>query len=84
MPARPLPRFSTGSRASFADHDALVTDDRRLTFAELRAEVRQAAAAMIDLRRAARGPGRDLGAEHLALGGRVPGHRTTPAACSCR
>jgi HIP---CoA ligase len=30
-------------------HDALVTLDRRLTFAELRHEVRQAAAAMIDL-----------------------------------
>jgi HIP---CoA ligase len=33
----------------FASRDALITDDRRLTFAELRAEVRQAAAAMIDL-----------------------------------
>ncbi len=32
-----------------SDHDALVTDDRRLTFAELRAEVRHAAAAMIEL-----------------------------------
>ena len=31
------------------DHDALVTDGRTLTFAELRAEVRRAAAAMIDL-----------------------------------
>ena len=31
------------------NHDALVTDDRRFTFAELRTEVRRAAAAMIDL-----------------------------------
>lgn len=33
----------------FADHDALVTDGRRLTYAQLRDEVRLAAAAMIDL-----------------------------------
>ena len=33
----------------FGEHDALVTPDRRLTFAELRHEVRRAAAAMIDL-----------------------------------
>jgi HIP---CoA ligase len=33
----------------FGDRAALVTDDRRLTFAQLRTEVRQAAAAMIDL-----------------------------------
>src|SRR6476620_12509607 len=33
----------------FSDYDALVTVDRRLTFAELRDEVRRAAAAMIDL-----------------------------------
>jgi acyl-CoA synthetase (AMP-forming)/AMP-acid ligase II len=32
-----------------SDHDALITDDRRLTFAELKDEVRVAAAAMIDL-----------------------------------
>ncbi len=31
------------------DHDALVTEDRTLTFAELRDEVRRAAAAMISL-----------------------------------
>jgi HIP---CoA ligase len=31
------------------DHDAVVTPDRTLTFADLRTEVRQAAAAMIDL-----------------------------------
>jgi acyl-CoA synthetase (AMP-forming)/AMP-acid ligase II len=33
----------------FSEHDALVTDGRRLTFAQLRDEVRRAAAAMIDL-----------------------------------
>ncbi|MBB3601636.1 acyl-CoA synthetase (AMP-forming)/AMP-acid ligase II [Mycolicibacterium sp. BK556] len=33
----------------FADHDALVTDDRSFTFAELRDEVRRAAAAIIGL-----------------------------------
>jgi acyl-CoA synthetase (AMP-forming)/AMP-acid ligase II len=33
----------------YADRDALITEDRRLTFAQLRTEVRQAAAAMIDL-----------------------------------
>jgi acyl-CoA synthetase (AMP-forming)/AMP-acid ligase II len=33
--------------AEFSDREALITDDRRLTFAELRAEVRQAAAALI-------------------------------------
>jgi acyl-CoA synthetase (AMP-forming)/AMP-acid ligase II len=33
----------------FAEHNALVTDDRRVTFAELRGEVRRAAAAMIEL-----------------------------------
>ena len=33
----------------FADHDAVVADERRLTFAQLREEVRTAAAAMIDL-----------------------------------
>ncbi|MDT5340581.1 MAG: HIP---CoA ligase, partial [Mycobacterium sp.] len=33
----------------FPDHDAVITPDKSLTFSELRAEVRQAAAAMIDL-----------------------------------
>ena len=33
----------------FADHDALVTEERTLTFAELREEVRRAAAALIGL-----------------------------------
>src|SRR6478672_1927958 len=32
-----------------SEHDALVTPDRRLTFAELRDEVRRAAAAMVDM-----------------------------------
>jgi len=32
-----------------ADHNALVTDEKTLTYAELRAEVRQAAAAMINM-----------------------------------
>jgi len=33
----------------FSEHDALVTTDRRLTFAELRDEVRRAAAAIVDM-----------------------------------
>ncbi|MDT5080630.1 MAG: HIP---CoA ligase [Mycobacterium sp.] len=33
--------------AEFSEREALITDDRRLTFAELRAEARQAAAALI-------------------------------------
>ncbi|GAY19152.1 3-((3aS,4S,7aS)-7a-methyl-1,5-dioxo-octahydro-1H-inden-4-yl)propanoate--CoA ligase FadD3 [Mycobacterium sp. shizuoka-1] len=33
----------------FADHDALITDDRTFTFAELRDEVRRAAAAIVGL-----------------------------------
>jgi HIP---CoA ligase len=33
----------------FSDHPALITEDRQLTYSELKAEVRQAAAAMIDL-----------------------------------
>jgi acyl-CoA synthetase (AMP-forming)/AMP-acid ligase II len=33
----------------FPDHDAVITPDKSLTFSQLRAEVRQAAAAMIDL-----------------------------------
>ena len=57
----------------FSEHDALITDGRRLTFAELRDEVRRAAAAMIDLGVSCRRPGRDLVPEHVALGGGVPG-----------
>ena len=33
----------------FADHEALVTDDRTLTYSALKSEVTQAAAAIIDL-----------------------------------
>src|SRR5215475_11540058 len=33
----------------YSEHDALVTPDRRLTYVELRDEVRRAAAAMVDL-----------------------------------
>ena len=33
----------------FSDHPALITEDRRLTYSQLRTEVRRAAAAMIDL-----------------------------------
>ncbi len=46
---RTIPQVLNQIADQFADHDALVTDDRRLTFADLRAEVREAAAAMIDL-----------------------------------
>ena len=46
---RTIPQVLDQIADQFADHDALVTDDRRLTFADLRAEVREAAAAMIDL-----------------------------------
>ena len=70
----------------FSDHDALVTatDRSRLTFAAVAR--RGPAGRRGDDRpgRRRRGPGRDLVAEHLALGGRVPGHAPTPAACSCR
>jgi acyl-CoA synthetase (AMP-forming)/AMP-acid ligase II len=46
--ARTIPAVLDHIAARFPDRDALVTDDRRITFAELRAEVRQAAAAMIE------------------------------------
>jgi acyl-CoA synthetase (AMP-forming)/AMP-acid ligase II len=47
-PARTIPAVLDRIAAQFADHDALVTDDRRITYAQLRTEVRQAAAAMIN------------------------------------
>jgi HIP---CoA ligase len=47
--SRTIPQVLDQIAVRFADHDALVTEDRRLTFADLRAEVREAAAAMIDL-----------------------------------
>ena len=46
---RTIPQVLDRVADRFSDHEALVTDDRRLTFADLRAEVRTAAAAMIDL-----------------------------------
>src|SRR6185312_14518867 len=45
---RTIPQVLDRIADQFSDHDALVTGDRRLTFAQLRDEVRTAAAAMID------------------------------------
>src|SRR3954470_17360568 len=46
---RTIPQVLDRIFRQFPDHDALVTDGIRLTFAQLRDEVRVAAAAMIDL-----------------------------------
>ncbi|BDX30105.1 3-[(3aS,4S,7aS)-7a-methyl-1,5-dioxo-octahydro-1H- inden-4-yl]propanoyl:CoA ligase [Mycobacterium antarcticum] len=46
---RTVPGVLDRVSGEFSDHEALVTEDRTLTYAELRAEVRRAAAAMIDL-----------------------------------
>src|SRR3954464_2868658 len=46
---RTIPQVLDRIADEFSEHNALVTPDRRLTFAELRDEVRRAAAAMIDL-----------------------------------
>jgi HIP---CoA ligase len=46
---RTIPQVLDRIADDFSDHDALVTDDRRLTFSQLRDEVRIAAAAMIDM-----------------------------------
>jgi acyl-CoA synthetase (AMP-forming)/AMP-acid ligase II len=46
---RTIPQVLDRIADQFAEHDALVTPDRRLNFAQLRDEVRRAAAAMIDL-----------------------------------
>ncbi len=46
---RTIPAVLDRVSVEFADHEALVTEDRVLTYAELRAEVRRAAAAMITL-----------------------------------
>lgn len=47
--ARTIPQVLDRIADQYAEHDALVTEDRKLTFAELREEVRRAAAAMIDM-----------------------------------
>jgi acyl-CoA synthetase (AMP-forming)/AMP-acid ligase II len=46
---RTIPQVLDRIADRFSEQDALVTHDRRLTFADLRAEVRRAAAAMIDM-----------------------------------
>ncbi|MCK0176832.1 3-((3aS,4S,7aS)-7a-methyl-1,5-dioxo-octahydro-1H-inden-4-yl)propanoate--CoA ligase FadD3 [Mycolicibacterium sp. F2034L] len=46
---RTIPAVLDRIADQFAEHEALVTDDRTLTYAELRAEARRAASAMIDL-----------------------------------
>ena len=46
---RTIPGVLDRVSAQYSDHEALVSDDRTLTYAELRTEVRQAAAAMIAL-----------------------------------
>jgi acyl-CoA synthetase (AMP-forming)/AMP-acid ligase II len=46
---RTIPQVLDRIADEFAERDALVTPDRRLTFAELRHDVRRAAAAMVDL-----------------------------------
>src|SRR3954470_15840228 len=46
---RTIPQVLDRIADQYSEHDALVTPDRQLTFAQLHAEVRQAAAAMIDL-----------------------------------
>ncbi|AGB25996.1 acyl-CoA synthetase (AMP-forming)/AMP-acid ligase II [Mycobacterium sp. JS623] len=46
---RTIPQVLDRKADQFSEHDALVTPDRRLTYAQLRDEVRRAAAAMIEL-----------------------------------
>jgi HIP---CoA ligase len=46
---RTIPQVLDRIANQFSENDALVTEDRRLTFAELRDEVRRAAAALIDI-----------------------------------
>ncbi|HTI74921.1 MAG TPA: AMP-binding protein, partial [Mycobacterium sp.] len=46
---RTIPQVLDRIADQFSEHDALITPDRRLTFAELRDEVRRAAAALVDL-----------------------------------
>lgn len=47
--SRTIPQVLDQIADRFSDHEALVTEDRQLTYAQLRDEVRRAAAAMIDL-----------------------------------
>jgi acyl-CoA synthetase (AMP-forming)/AMP-acid ligase II len=46
---RTIPQVLDRIADQFSGHDALVTEDRRLTYGQLRDEVRRAAAALIDL-----------------------------------
>jgi HIP---CoA ligase len=46
---RTIPQVLDRIADQFSSHDALVTEDRRLTYGQLRDEVRRAAAALIDL-----------------------------------
>ncbi|MDV3128719.1 3-((3aS,4S,7aS)-7a-methyl-1,5-dioxo-octahydro-1H-inden-4-yl)propanoate--CoA ligase FadD3 [Mycobacterium sp. 21AC1] len=46
---RTVPAVLDRIAVQFSDHEALISPDRRLTYAELRGDVRRAAAAMIDL-----------------------------------
>ena len=46
---RTIPQVLDRIADQLSEHDALITDDRRFTYSELRTEVRRAAAAMIDL-----------------------------------
>jgi len=46
---RTIPGVLDRVTAEFSDHEALVTDDRTFTYAELGAEVRRVAAAIVDL-----------------------------------
>ena len=46
---RTIPQVLARIADQFSEHDALITPDRRLTFAELHDEVRRAAAALVDL-----------------------------------
>jgi acyl-CoA synthetase (AMP-forming)/AMP-acid ligase II len=46
---RTIPAVLDRISAELPDHEAVITDDREITYAELRTEARRAAAAMIDL-----------------------------------
>ncbi|MEU0495067.1 3-((3aS,4S,7aS)-7a-methyl-1,5-dioxo-octahydro-1H-inden-4-yl)propanoate--CoA ligase FadD3 [Mycobacterium sp. NPDC006124] len=46
---RTIPGVLDRITAQFSDHEALVTDERTLTYADLRTEVRRAAAAIVDV-----------------------------------